>query len=173
MATPPQTKNAGGAHVIKRRERQAKALELRKAGATYKQIAEQLGYSSPQSVAATIKSALDRMIREPAEELRQMEYERLNHILLTLWPRVQAGELAAVDRAMRVMDRIEALMGLHMQTPTSVQQTNVIMIDGKQDEYVKGLMEIRQKMLANAPHNDNVEVIELSEDDVSEVNGTQ
>lgn len=136
---------SGEGQLARQRERQAKALELRKAGATYAQIAKRLGYTSPQGAASSIKRALDRMIQEPAEEVRKMEYERLNHILLVLWPRVQIGELPAIDRAMRVMERIALLMGVHHQAPeTQNVQNNVIVIDGDNAGYVEALKSLKK-----------------------------
>jgi hypothetical protein len=60
-------------------QRDARALELRAAGASYRQIAEQLGVSV--STAWTcVERGLDRTRREPAGRLRQIEAERLDRL---------------------------------------------------------------------------------------------
>lgn len=138
----------------------AQAIELRKAGATYQQIADRLGYASAASAAGVVKHALDRMIREPAEELRSLEYERLNHILLTLWPRVQAGELAAVDRCLRIMERIAVLMGVSHQAPQQLTQHNVIVIDGRENDYIEGLRKLRDQAKSALEERVSGEVID-------------
>ena len=132
------------AKAVSNKERQAKALELRKAGATYQQISDQLGYSNYKSAARSVKTALERLVREPAEELRNMELERLNHMLLTLWPRVQGGEYPAIDRAIRIGERIAALTGYDRVIPTTVSTTNVILIEGTQQDYIQGLKALKK-----------------------------
>src|SRR6266545_3744793 len=57
--------------------RDARALELRAAGATYRQIADALQVSLATAHKA-VDRGLDRTRREPAERLRQLEQERLD-----------------------------------------------------------------------------------------------
>ena len=129
---------------VAQRERVAKALELRKAGATFQVIADRLGWANPQGASVAIKRALDELVQEGAEDLRRMEYERLNTMLLILWPRVQAGDYPAIDRAMRIGERIAILMGVHMAQPQAMNQTNVIVIDGSQNDYIEGLKQLKE-----------------------------
>ena len=79
------------------------------------------------------------IIAEPTEELRTVEYERLNQMLLILWERVQQGELGAIDRALSIMDRISKMYGLDSPRKTEVNQTitqGVMIVDGTKDEYL-------------------------------------
>lgn len=99
-------------------ERQAKALNLRKAGATYEQIAKELGLSLAGAYQC-VKAALQRTIQEPADEYRKVEIERLNTMLRAIWARVLNGDLGAIDRAVRIVDKISALLGL--DAPTKVE----------------------------------------------------
>ena len=77
-------------------ERKLQALELRKAGASYQAIAEQLGYSGASGAFAAVKAALRDTLREPAAELRELEVARLDAALLALWRRVQDGDEKAM-----------------------------------------------------------------------------
>jgi preprotein translocase subunit SecD len=104
-------------------DRQLRALELRKAGATYQVIAEQLGYAQAKGAYKAVASALKLTLREPAEELRELEVARLDAMLLVLWRRVQAGDEKAVDRVLRIMERRARLLGLDAPTNTKVELT--------------------------------------------------
>lgn len=88
----------------KARAEEKKALELRRAGATYSQIAEQLGIGET-SARRHVASAYKRLIEETneaADEMRQLETDRLDAMLLSIWPRVRKGELLAIDRALKI-----------------------------------------------------------------------
>jgi hypothetical protein len=93
-------------------DRKLQALELRKAGATYQAIADQLGYRSVSGAHKAVTAALKATLREPADQLRELELTRLDAMLLPLWRRVQSGDEKAVDRALRIMERRARLLGL-------------------------------------------------------------
>ena len=115
-------------------ERDAKALELRKDGLTYTQIAERLGISR-STAHKHVTRGLHRTRQEPAEELRRLEAERLNQLwaeamavlrrrhLLVQSGKVVKGDdgqpitddgpvLQATTTLLRVMERRARLFGL-------------------------------------------------------------
>lgn len=59
-------------------ERRAKALELRKAGVPYDKIKDQLGYKTRAAAIQDVQRAMAAMVREPADDLRALEDERLD-----------------------------------------------------------------------------------------------
>ena len=130
--------------------RQLQALELRKAGATYQAIAEQLGYAHAKGAYKAVTSALKLTLREPADELRELEVARLDAMLLPLWRRVQSGDEKAVDRVLRIMERRARLLGLDAPTrgelsgpdgkPLAVDLTTL------SDEELKTLERIQAKL---------------------------
>ena len=61
---------------IEAHEKALQALELRKAGVPYRDIATRLGYNSFQAGWKAVKSALKRTLQEPSDEVRKMEVER-------------------------------------------------------------------------------------------------
>ena len=97
---------------VRAHDRHLQALELRKAGATYQAIADQLGYAQAKGAYKAVTSALKATLKEPAEELRTLELTRLDAMLLSLWRRVQNGDERAIDRALRIMERRAKLLGL-------------------------------------------------------------
>jgi len=108
---------------VKAHDRHLQALELRKAGATYQAIADQLGYASPHGAHAAVASALKATLREPAEALRELELVRLDSALLGIWRRVQSGDYKAIDRLVRIMERRAKLLGLDTPRRTEWQPT--------------------------------------------------
>jgi len=93
-------------------ERHLQALELRKAGATYQMIADQLGYASPKGAHKAVRSAMREALSEPAEAVRQLEALRLDAALLAIWRRVTKGDDKAIDRLLGIMKRRMELFGL-------------------------------------------------------------
>jgi hypothetical protein len=127
---------------IEVREKDRQALELRKAGASYEVIAKQLGYADSSGAYKSVQRSMKTIIAEPTDELRQVEYERLNQILLILWERVQQGELGAIDRALSVMDRISKMYGLEAPKQTEIKQQitqGVMIVDGSKEEYLQAI----------------------------------
>ncbi len=104
-------------------DRQFKALELRKAGASYPAIARQLGYKSPSGAYQAIMSAIKRTLREPADDVRKLELARLDDMLLAIWAQVKNGNFGAIDRAIKVAGRRAELLGL--DAPVKIAPTNI------------------------------------------------
>lgn len=101
-------------------ERQRQALQLRQAGVAYEDIAQRLGYSGRSSAWRSVMSALKQTLQEPADEVRTLELERLDRMLLGLWPQAVHGNQGAVDRALRIMERRAKLLGLDAPTKSEL-----------------------------------------------------
>jgi len=95
-------------------ERRQKALEMRKAGATYMQIGNALGISNVAAhkhVMAALKVLTEKTIEDASEVLR-LELERLDQLQLQLWTKAKQGHLGSIDRILKVMDRRAKLLGI-------------------------------------------------------------
>ena len=97
---------------LKATERHLEALELRKQGKSFPAIAEALGYRGPSGAYKAVMSALDKMLREPAEEVRKLEAERLDTMFEKLWGQIKSGNHGTIDKLLKVMDRRAKLLGL-------------------------------------------------------------
>lgn len=95
------------------RERMRQALEMRKAGVTYQQIADQLGYQHRQGAHKAVRAALKDITSEPAREVRELELARLDAALLAIWPQVKQGSLGAIDRFVKLQHQRAQLLGLY------------------------------------------------------------
>ena len=97
---------------VQAHERQKQALQLRTAGVAYEEIAARLGYRGRSGAYAAVMRALKATLQEPADELRKLELERLDKLLLGVWPQAVRGNQGSVDRALRIMERRAKLLGL-------------------------------------------------------------
>ncbi len=99
-------------------ERRQKSLDLRIAGARYRQIGAQLGVSY-QTAYRDVQTALGELAplqAGKAEKLRELEVERCDKMQLGLWPKVRLGDEKAVRALVAVMDRRAKLLGLDAPT---------------------------------------------------------
>lgn len=116
------------AQKLKYLDRQIKALELRKAGLTYQQIADNAGFGTRQAAFAAVQKALSKVQHEAAAPLLTLELERLDAMLLALWPQAKAGNQGAIDRVLRIMERRSKYLGLDAPTQTIVDQVTEVLV---------------------------------------------
>ncbi len=106
-------------------ERRRLIFELRKGGATYRQIAQTLidqygpdalpkGYDERQVHRDVIRELgrLRLATGLDAADVVQLELERLNALLLAVWGRATAGDYGAIDRALAIMKRMSDIQGV-------------------------------------------------------------
>ena len=140
---------------VRRAEKQAQALDLRAAGASFRQIAKALGISV-SNAHALVGDALDGMVRPSAERLLKLELHRLDQALMSIWPAVRQGDVAAVNAMCRLSEHRMRLCGVLQ--PTSYGLTlnqafhvqaregdeGVLVIRGEtKEEYIAGLRAAR------------------------------
>jgi DNA-binding CsgD family transcriptional regulator len=96
------------------RERAVKALELRIAGGTYRQIGAQLGVSEKTAYydVQTELGRLDAVAKQRAERLRDLEARRLDMLTVALAAGIRMGDPRAIGAAVRIMERRARLFGL-------------------------------------------------------------
>ncbi len=103
---------------------------MRKAGFDYQTIADRLGYRSPSGAHKAVSTALNKTLREPAKALRQVELERLDALLTGVWSAARRGNLGAVDRVLKIMDRRAKLLGLDAPTKVAIKDWRETLPDG-------------------------------------------
>lgn len=95
-------------------QRQQAALELRRSGRGYVDIANALGVSKSQAH-RYVRDALAEaraQISAEADELRAEEISRLDGMLAGLWNDARKGSVSAIDRVLKIMERRAKLLGL-------------------------------------------------------------
>ena len=99
-------------------QRALQALDLRKAGVSYEQIARACGYASRSGAYQAVQRELQRTMQEPADDVRQLELMRLDDLYRAMVPKALKGDKDStwyVDRCLAIMDRRARLLGLDMK----------------------------------------------------------
>lgn len=132
------------------REREAAILRLRAEGRTFAQIADDLGFSSASTCHRAYRRALDRTVREAADELRALESERLD----ALWRRWFAlatdpdnASHQAARVCLRIMERRARLLGLDAPTRAEVLTPEL-------DEQIRAELEAVAELPVVAPEDE-------------------
>lgn len=115
------------------------ALELRKKGYTYAQIALELNCHE-ETVYQAVKRAMQRLIAERDElagEVRRLEIERYDAFLLKLQPAIEVGDVKAIATALRISECRRKLLGLDVPTKQVVEVTG----NTEQDNALKQILE--------------------------------
>jgi len=123
---PGQLEGKGSVRRVELTVTEKKAVDLRIAGNSYQKIAEALDYTL-EGARQVIFRAMEvnrNATKESCDELRQIEVQRLDDLLASLWPKALNGDMKAVDRVLKVAARRAALLGLDM--PQQVQVAAVL-----------------------------------------------
>ena len=139
--------------------RYMQALELRRAGATYSQIADTLGYATAAGAQKAVEAGIREVLQEPAQGVLELELSRLDAMLTTLWPKMRQGDMAATDRILRIMDRRARYLGLDAPERHEIgvhgtvdhEHHHVVIIGGDEREYMDALQEAVDALEAGTP----------------------
>jgi len=105
-------------------EREYEVLRYRKGGMTFDQIAQKLGYAQESGARAAFKRAIERTRDEGlAAEDRTLHRARLETALNAIWPKVLKGDLRAIDRMLKILERDAKLHGLDAPVKTELEVT--------------------------------------------------
>jgi hypothetical protein len=95
-------------------DRRLKALELRKAGMGLVAIGKELGIN-----ASLVRDDVNKLLQDRIEDNKEnvdyalfLELERLDSFLVETWKQVIKGDLTAVDRVLKIMERRSKYLGL-------------------------------------------------------------
>lgn len=94
-------------------EKYRKVVELRMAGLTFDAIAKETGYIDRTGAKRAYDSALNRWAVESVEQQRIIQSERLDRLFFEAFGQaVRGGDLAAIDRCLKIEKRRAELWGL-------------------------------------------------------------
>lgn len=119
MAKTNRNSAAKAVHI----QRVAQALELRRAGKSYPEIAAALGVATSHAHRLVEEGMTDARSQVGAEaaQLRSEEISRLDAMLQGLWPAARKGGVTAVDRVLKIMERRARLLGLDSPVRAAVE----------------------------------------------------
>lgn len=109
--TPPTLKEARLARAEVRAKRRVKALQLRLAGSSYRQIAL-ANKCAIQTASNDVALMLKEYATEPADSVRNAEVARLDRLMLACWESALKGNTKSIDTVLQIMGRRAALLGL-------------------------------------------------------------
>jgi hypothetical protein len=108
---------------IKRHTLIATALQLRLSGRTFTEIASQMAVSI-STCHAMVVEGLKSIIREPAEQVLQLELRRLDQMLGAIYPRALRGDLRAVESVITLQQQRAKYLGLYAPTKSALTDGN-------------------------------------------------
>ena len=115
-------------NAIQSAEQARKCFEMRRAGMSYRQIAERLG-CAPSTVHRWVSEWMDEYNLQTEEQfqlMRQEQTSRLDAALVALWPRVRNGDADAVNSMIRIEQQRAKLWGLDAPERVDVTGNGVL-----------------------------------------------
>ncbi|MEU4511762.1 hypothetical protein AB0G05_19900 [Nonomuraea wenchangensis] len=106
---------------------------MRLAGVPYRTIADKLGYGSLAAASKDVTRALQmasRAQQESSEQLLQIEIDRLDRMMASLWTKACAGDVKAVEAVERLISRRCALLGLDLINRNGAENSDVVSLLG-------------------------------------------
>jgi hypothetical protein len=125
-------------------ERRIRALELRKAGSSYRQIGRLLGidvHTAHADVGAEL-AALRETTLTQATELRALELSRLDAMHAGLWSQMEDGSPTAVSAGVRVSERRCRLLGLDAPIASKTEVTGSLSLAAQAQREAEELREL-------------------------------
>lgn len=130
-----------------------KGLELRKAGATWQQIADRLGYYDRGAARTAVLALIKEQDKEKVEDLRTLEGERLDQLQMAVWRNAVSGDERAIEKILAIMSHRAKLYGLF--APQKIAHTDAEGEDktneGLDEKLVDKLSRILKDAAATAP----------------------
>lgn len=157
----------GDSGVARARDRKASAaIQLRKAGASWEEVAEVIGFPTARAALVATERALERELKteESQKYMRTLAGQRLERLLRGVWAKAINDEhpehLAAVDRARQIIDRHSKLYGLDAPTEFVVHSPT----QAELERWVSTVIATQQPALEEADIFD-ADILEPDEDD--------
>lgn len=141
------------------RERATHGLELRKAGATWQEIANALGYSDQSSAKRAVDRLMNGIKLDAAKDVVALDLQRLDEYQMRCTQALrQTGDLNQIDRLLRIMEARYRLLGIGDDTvrelremygvssavPISNSTTNVMVVQSSETtevDFIKKMMQ--------------------------------
>lgn len=131
-------------------ERQLNALELRKSGYTYREIASRLGVNH-QTAYTDVNKALEHLAKlgeNSAVELRQLELERLDRAVAGMMHWIDAGSPMHVQALVKCIQERAKLLGLYAPEEVKIDWRVVAQNAGVEPQQINAEFEELVKLAA-------------------------
>jgi hypothetical protein len=150
VSRPPGVKSTRRETEEEAREKQARAVDLRRAGASFSEIAQALGYADQSGAKKAVEAAIRRHEFEATADMLKMDLARLDEYTKLATHRLRtSGDLNQIDRLMRIMEKKHWLLGV---TPATLADTQPdgssatkggmnVVIASSERVFVRGMMQ--------------------------------
>ena len=122
------------------------AYDLKLAGASLAEIADELGYSSPAEVSTAIRKRFEWEAREitslERESALALELLRLDKLQKGLWQSAVYGDPKSVSEVLKIMTLRGKYLGFD-QPDADTHQTTVLIVGGDEESYVEKLKQLQ------------------------------
>ena len=126
---PHATSAKEPARDVNRTQRQLQAIELRKQGYQWQEIAERCGIAGGKAGAyKLVNQALKSNLREASEDFRELLSQRLDDLYRAVAPKALTGDTWSVDRCLAIIDRMKQLHNLDIRSDQSPAQAQMVVI---------------------------------------------
>ena len=132
---PHATSAKEPARDVNRTQRQLQAIELRKQGMQWQEIAERCGIAGGKAGAyKLVNQALKARLRETTDDYRELMTQRLEALWALQWRKaVEEQSDWAVDRLLQIHDRLERLHAIAVRPDQTQAQAQMVVIGIPQD----------------------------------------
>jgi hypothetical protein len=118
-ASIPRRRGRSSPAVLALAARERAAIAMRTQGATYDEIAQQLGFADRSGARKAVERGMSRWMRETDEELRARELARTEIVIDRLMPQIDCDtpDHKAIDSLVKLMNLRGKLSGLYNKRP--------------------------------------------------------
>lgn len=94
------------------KEKELQVVNMRRAGATWAHIAEQVGYRDASGAYQAYKRATSTLTPMEPMEMQTLELDRLDRLHLAAWSKAIAGDLSAMNIVLKIIEQRVKILGL-------------------------------------------------------------
>lgn len=133
--------------------RRLKALEMRREGKSYSSIAKKLNSTIRiihMDIGTVLKKEIQKRTRTHLAQIVQLELERLDLLFEKAWELIKGNNVAAIDKALKIMERRAKYLGLDAPAKSILgeDQENPFRGDGmKMKAILVGMIKNREKII--------------------------
>lgn len=124
LRVPGRKKNAENVRrAAEARERALAAMDLRKAGVTYAQIATAIGFSSAGNAKRSIDRLMLNQVKDASIDIIEMDLARMDEYVSRCTNALRSnGDLSQIDRLLRIQDAKYRLLGISDESLRTVRE---------------------------------------------------
>lgn len=109
------------------------ALQLKAAGRTWREIADQCGYTSPDTASVLVHRALQQaalnMSRDRRQQILVLQYQRLEELHRVVYPSALQGDLESIKAALAINDRVVKLLRLDQDDRAATGARDIVIVN--------------------------------------------